>query len=1293
MRKSHNRPRNDRDFEALCLKLLRTYCKCPELQLYATRGEAQAGVDIIDLSGQEPLRAAQCKLHEEGKVTTRTEVKDEIEKAKGFKPPIGRYTIMTTGKVKREVHDLLIEINREHREKKLFIVEVFDWGRIEELLDEYTDIRDWYEGGLSAIAGGRIESKIDKLCGVVEQSPGPNHSDDSHDGFHAEIDEARNFLDKHDYQMAKLLLQRIKVRSWGKLNARHKFRVLTNLAYVELLADNPKEAAELYLEAKRYQPADEIARINEALGYRMLGQHERAFELAGRLREEFPRSGRVLGIFIQSAPDLMTLESLEGSVPQDLLHKDEVAVALTQRAQDSCEFQKAEEFIRAATGAKSCAFMPWLLLGQAILQSEISRSYQRHGPEALFCDEDRLREAEDALGQAFERANEQRYTSATVEALLFRSQARFLLNKDAEAREDLEEARRVAPENPIVIETYGRSLRLEGKADDAIEFMRCLPQEALSDNGRMILGMLLMERGGPGDYRSAGELLSQVAKSAARLPEDFREHAINIGLLAFTSQERFDAGHKLLEEVPEGTVSEVAFKTLTARIHLLEGQQDEASKYADVALTITDDAATVCDVRRLAILLFDLRRFNDALPLWQRISASDVLSADTRYLLECASRLNRHEIMLDTFRKLRETGAIDRTLLDSELSLLEMYDTDAAIKILDEEIRERPDDTELKLRRSMMGLALDRADLVDRDPSSVPKANEVAPRTARDAVHVLKAIGHEKDAVKYAYDVIRRNFQDPEAHRTFILALAPFPNEPQLEKPNRVETGAAVCYVEQGDSIAHWIIVEDSPDPDSQFTESELSPENGICKAMMGKKVGDTFILAKGIQDRIGEITQIQNKYVHRFQDCMGQWQVRFPESADFQAVNIAQKPGGSGGPELDISAILKSVDERHEHVREVHRTYKEKPLTLHIFGGLFSTTAFGVLQHLASSPDVPVRCCIGSWEEREHAEKALRSCNTVVLDMSAISSLFLLDRLDIFEHWSIDLVVSKSTVNELRQMIANESRVHSGESGVIVKTETGHAFLERTAEQKESYIKSLRHLVEMLEANCKIESCKSLAAMGPEKRETLVKGFGQYGAEAILLSVVPGAVLWTDDHVQAGLARGEHGVSRVWTQFVIGACAESGVVNPEAFLDASAKLLGYGYYFTSINPQIVRQAGVIAEWKVDDWPLSQVLATFAEEAVDLMQMLQVAAGFLRLLYQESVLPQTKVNITVKILENIAKREGGIQAIQSLPKALPIIFGVNVVGLADATATIEAWLRKGMTVLPEVRFSTAPGMV
>ena len=1274
MRKSHNRPRTEQDFESLCLKLLRAYWKCPELQLYATRGQAQYGVDIVDVSNQGSLRAAQCKLHEEGKVTTRFEVEKEIEKAKGFKPPLGRYLIMTTGKVGKEVHDLLIEINRKHRGGNLFVVEVFDWGRIEELLDEYTEIRDWYEVEPSAIAVGKLESKIDKLPGIIERRLGPNRGDDNQDGFHAEIDEARDCLAKRDYQIAKLLLQRIKARSWDKLSARHKFRLLTNLAVIESSADNHKEAAELCLEAKNHQPTDELALTNEAYGYLMLGQRERAFELANKLREEFPRSARVLGAFIQSAPDSTALKSLEESVPQDLRDRAEVAVALTQRALDSDELQKAEGFIRAATDAKSRAPMPWLLLGHTILRSEVSRSDQKSGTEASFCDRDRLREAEHAFGQALAGATEERSTSARLEALLNRSRTRVVLDKKAESREDLEKARQIAPKDPRVIETYGESLRLDQKADEAIECMRRLPQEKLSDPGRVMLGMLLNERGGPGDYRIAETLLSQVAKSEAKFPEDFREHAIEVGLQTFASQNRFEAGHKLLEEVPEGTISDVGFKTLTARLHLLEGSQEKASQCADQALVITDEATTVFDIRRLARLLVALGRFNNALHLWQRISVPSVLSEDTKHLLECASRLNRHGIMLDTFRKLREAGAIDRTLLENELSLLEVYDTDAATKILKDEISQRPDDTELKLRRSMLGLALDRDDLVDQDPSSVPKADEVEPGTAVDAVRVLKTIGHEQYAVEYAYEVVRHNFQYPDAHRAFILALSPFGREPQLENPERAEAGTAVCYVEQGDSVPHWIIIENQPDPDSQFLERELPPDHEICKDMMGKKAGDSFILAQGIQDRIGDITQIQNKYVYRFQDCTGQWQVRFPELPYLQAVRIPQKTGDSGEPEPDISVILKSVDERHEHVSNVQGIYKANPLPLHMFGQQIGTTAFGALQHLAGSPDVSVKCCIGSAEEREHTAKAFRSCNTVVLDMSAISSLFLLDRIDILECRLVDFVVSQRTVAELLQMIVNESWFHSGKSGQMIKTETGFTLVEMTEEQKETYFKKLRHLVKVLKTNCTIESGESLAAMEPEKRETLVKGFGQYGAEAISLSAVPGVALWTDDHVQA-LAGEEHGVSRVWTQFVIGACVELGVMDPKAFLDASAKLLGYGYYFTSGNPQIIRQAGIIAEWKVDGWPLSQALSAFAEESVDLDQILQLAAEFLGLLYQEPILPQTKVNITIQILENIAKRKGGIEGIQNLQKALPRLFGVNVIGLTDAVKTIKTWLK------------------
>ncbi len=708
---------------------------------------------------------------------------------------------------------------------------------------------------------------------------------------------------------------------------------------------------------------------------------------------------------------------------------------------------------------------------------------------------------------------------------------------------------------------------------------------------------------------------------------------------------------------------------------MLEGKQDKATKGADDARALLQDTATTFDVRRLALLLFDLRRFNDALPLWQRIAVPSVLSSDTKHLLYCAAQLNRDGIMLEIFRELRQAGVTDQILLDNELSLLEAYDTDHAIKILNEEISRRPEDKALKLRRSRLGLALDRDDLLDRDPSNVPAADEAEPRRAVEAVHVLKAIGHGQDAVQYAYEFLRHNFQEPDAHGAFTLALGPFGNEPQLEKPVCVETDTAVCYAEQGDSTPHWIIVEATPDPNSQFQEPELSPDHAICKAMMGKKVGDKFVLAKGIQDRTGEIKEIQNKYVYRYQDCMRQWQLRFPELPVVQAIRLPEKPGKSGEPELDLSPIFQSLDRRQEDVRNVERIYQEELVPLHMFGEPFGGSAFTALEHLASRMGVPVRCRHGSVEEREQAAKALRSCNTLVLDMSAIASFFLLDRLDLLENWPIDLVVSTNTVNELRQMIANEERIHSKQSRRLLKTETGYARLESTAEQKAAYIGKLRHLVEVIEARCKVEPCEALAAMEPEKREAIIECFGQYGAEAVLLAAVPGGVLWTDDFAQAELARSEHGVSRVWTQFVLGARVESGVGDLETYFDASAKLLGYGYSFTSQNPQIVRQAGVIAEWKVDSWPLSQALSAFAGESVDLEQTLQLAAGFLVLLYKEPLLPETKANITVKILENVAKKKGGIQGIRALRKALPTVFSLNALGLMDAAANVDAWLK------------------
>lgn len=47
-------PANPEDFERLCLRVLKAHWNCPTLELYGRRGEGQHGIDIIDMSGEEP---------------------------------------------------------------------------------------------------------------------------------------------------------------------------------------------------------------------------------------------------------------------------------------------------------------------------------------------------------------------------------------------------------------------------------------------------------------------------------------------------------------------------------------------------------------------------------------------------------------------------------------------------------------------------------------------------------------------------------------------------------------------------------------------------------------------------------------------------------------------------------------------------------------------------------------------------------------------------------------------------------------------------------------------------------------------------------------------------------------------------------------------------------------------------------------------------------------------------------------------------------------------------------------
>lgn len=152
-------PTNERDFEEMCLELLRRHWHLPGLQLFGKRGERQSGVDILDLSGEIPV-AAQCKLKEQGKRLSPAEIQVEVEKAISFDTRLSRYAILTTGMVSTGSQKKVLEINQAHKAAGLFTVEVLNWDVLCSLLRQNPDVRQRFYGDIDLDRAISIEAQL-----------------------------------------------------------------------------------------------------------------------------------------------------------------------------------------------------------------------------------------------------------------------------------------------------------------------------------------------------------------------------------------------------------------------------------------------------------------------------------------------------------------------------------------------------------------------------------------------------------------------------------------------------------------------------------------------------------------------------------------------------------------------------------------------------------------------------------------------------------------------------------------------------------------------------------------------------------------------------------------------------------------------------------------------------------------------------------------------------------------------------------------------------------------------------
>ncbi len=303
-----------------------------------------------------------------------------------------------------------------------------------------------------------------------------------------------------------------------------------------------------------------------------------------------------------------------------------------------------------------------------------------------------------------------------------------------------------------------------------------------------------------------------------------------------------------------------------------------------------------------------LERHKEALPLWEKLNGNPEHTNDARHLVRCAERVGQFRVVLSVCKAVREAGVGDKWFFDREIYVLEQFDIAQAVSVLQGHLAKHPEDKFARIRLSKIGFLLKRPDLIDARLEALPFVDEATPYGGHVALEIMRHYGDPNEAVRYAYELVRKHHEDHMANASLVMAVLGLgAQQPTFEETTEVRPGTAVHYVEPGGK-EKWAVIEDSPNPNivlSEFPESHPTAE-----ALMGKRVGDTVVLAKtSARDRTAVIKEILPKFVFRMRDIAENWQLRFPDKPFVQVFRVGDVDASTGETRPDFTDLKIVAD------------------------------------------------------------------------------------------------------------------------------------------------------------------------------------------------------------------------------------------------------------------------------------------------------------------------------------------------------------------------------------------------
>jgi len=1158
------KPKNWQDFENKMRELVACVLDDQNTQQNGRSGQEQHGVDIYGYRNSDCLVGVQCKKKLEKSVTEK-ELRDEIKKAKSFKPRISEYILVTTAPRDQRIQEVARIITEELKTTSYpFRVSVWGWDDIEEHASKHAEALKAFDPTWNPYVEKAFEKltlefqgvkkSVDRLTDATLPSstnPSPIFLDEHNEKtpLHGQIASLQRFVDDGYVNAALEQFYKLKTDEWSKASRSERYRILVGIASAKLKQGEDSEAGVLLLDAYNECPEHKNARRNKATGLLLIGSHEEAAKLASQLLTEDSSNVDAAGTLIQALIKDSTCDDPLKNVPDELCASKEVSIAYVH-------------FLR-------CRENPlWIDLARSSSKKYPDNQVLRQFAAEAVLDELTRTERDAIAGGILKRFSSSEVNDA-VETLY--SEARHAIDRGYALLPSLAHncalALRFADDLIRAKEILDAAIK-QNPGNENLRLQRALI--AISENDPT--GALKVLPDNPTDPEAIGVLAQALASSGMiddaisliidtdenKLPEHVRAGLLDVRIRAYISKgEKQDAINLINQQVaiqPEN----LSLRVSQIQTYRAVGETDAAMSIFEEVLGLVNDRTTLISRLVLAFEALKLGRDDAVVDLLKQRVATDRANEGLHILIATCINAGFCVTAQDTLNEI-STNLRDSDWFRRADAILAINTGDpTAEKKISTYLQYYPNDTQMILARigiwQRSGKKTEiRQILKNLNLENLTGLPELRVQIAAMIIHY----GDAKKGLEYGYSVLMDNWDKPKTHLAYqSLILFDEAISSAMPSTEVITENTVVTLSSEGHKRRYRL----EKQRHAYFEDERLALESDLAILLIGKHLGAKFIL----KDRIGakpvEVLQIKSVYLDAFHCSLEQFNERFPLSDGLLKFDIDNK---AQDPFEDIRAITKTQAEVHQRML---KEYQSKALPLSFAASFIGKDPIEAWSALPSV-NVPFQVCRGFFQEREEAMCTLKQHQRKGCVVDAIT-LSMIRRLRV-EKAVVDVCGKLHTTQSVVDLISSralESRHNIGKQkgflgwrdGQLLFEEHSDEVLMKVAEDRENEVSWV----------CKMAAISPAMPRNELKQEarSIVTMVGHVASDPAIAAEGNKLLLLSDDMGFRTWASATFKIPTAWLQPVLAIAHEEGSLTLEEYCEAINTLALSGHTYTSLD-------------------------------------------------------------------------------------------------------------------------------